>query len=134
MSLKMFLFKVFFFCCACVCVWSRCVWCICTCAEASGACQVSFFVIFCLIPLRQGLSLGLDPGWLPTSPRDSHLKPHSVGVAGKWLRPAFYVGIGDSNSDPHACAADTFAHRAITQPLSYNSPDEIWVNQAEHTC
>lgn len=45
-------------------------------AEVRRGCVVSYDITFCLFLLKQGLSLRLDLGWLPASPRNipvSHL-------------------------------------------------------------
>lgn len=96
-------------------------------AEASGGCQsvlyhsllfLSGSLVWAGVQQASEISVSLAP---------------QCGVTAKWLHQTFYVGAGDSNSDPYPCAAGTLTTQPSAQPLSYSSPDEIWVNQTEHS-
>lgn len=68
-----------------------------------GGCQV-FFITLHRIPLSQGLSPSLDPGWHPSISKGPPVLSHYHGV-GKEPHPTLYLDAGELNPDPQACTA-----------------------------
>lgn len=101
--------------------------CMCTCvqgntpmhAEAREGHQVSCCVILFITPLSQGLSLNLDPGKWPASPRNPaifHPTPYSQLRDYTWACgfTEHWYGCQNPNSGLYACTVSTPKHWTIS--------------------
>lgn len=61
--------------------------------------------------LRKSLKQNLELGWQPASPSDPPVStPTALGVQHcRKAHLAFYVGVGESNAGPHACAPSAYS-------------------------
>lgn len=87
-------------------------------ANRSEEDAVPCFISLCLIPLRQGFSLNLEPGCSPSKPKDPSVSvAHTTGVTGPYEAwSIFLCGFWDLTSGPHS--ATTLPYGAISPACS----------------
>lgn len=76
------------------------------------------------IPLSQGLSPNLDPGWHPSVSKGPPVLSHYHGV-GKEPHPTSYMDAGDLNSDPQACIAMFLGTEQVSNQGSGNNREDL---------
>lgn len=68
--------------------------------------------------MDKNFSLKLELGWCPASPRDSpSLPPTAVKLQEHAMSPMLYMGAGDLNSGPQACATNAL-NQGVPSSLS----------------